>query len=134
MESKEIDFSGIEKGRKIEDLKLECPVEGIIDTISKKWSLLTINSLGNHGKLRYSEIKKELRGVSSKTLSMVLKELEDNGLIQRKVMKGRPPIVEYSLTDDGIQLRKAIVPLIAWATSRSDNERCPMVSEHSKIS
>ncbi|MBI5680269.1 MAG: helix-turn-helix transcriptional regulator [Methanobacterium sp.] len=97
-----------------------CPLEGVIDIVSKKWTLLIINSLGNHGKLRFNELMKELEGVSPKTLSDTLKVLEAEGLIKRKNFKEIPPRVEYSLIEDGIELRKAILPLIEWASKREN--------------
>jgi len=95
-----------------------CPLKGIIDIVSKKWTLLIINSLGNHQKLRFNELMKELEGVSPKTLSDTLKVLEAEGLIRRDTYKEIPPRVEYSLKNDGIELRKAIIPLIEWAAKR----------------
>lgn len=103
-----------------------CPLKGIIDVVSKKWTLLIINSLGNHQKLRFNKLMKELEGVSPKTLSDTLKVLEAEGLIKRETFKEIPPRVEYSLMDDGIELRKAIIPLIKWAAKREGfrNEKC----------
>ena len=95
-----------------------CPLEGVIDIVSKKWTLLIINSLGNHQKLRFNELMKELERVSPKTLSDTLKVLEAEGLIKRETFKEIPPRVEYSLMEDGIELRKAIIPLIKWAAKR----------------
>jgi DNA-binding HxlR family transcriptional regulator len=103
-----------------------CPLEGIIDIISKKWTLLIINSLGNHQKLRFNKLMKELEGISPKTLSDTLKVLERESLIRRETFKEIPPRVEYSLMNDGIELRKAIIPLIKWAAERESfsKEKC----------
>jgi DNA-binding HxlR family transcriptional regulator len=68
-----------------------CPLEGIIDVISKKWALLTIATIGNHKKLRFNEIMKNLGGISPKTLADLLKRLEAAGLIRRKVFAEIPP-------------------------------------------
>ena len=46
-----------------------CPLEGIIDVISKKWALLIINAIGNYGSLRFNKLMEELRGISPKTLA-----------------------------------------------------------------
>jgi DNA-binding HxlR family transcriptional regulator len=73
-----------------------CPLEGVIDIVSKKWTLLIINSLGNHDKLRFNQLMKELDGVSPKTLSDTLKVLEKENLIKRDTFKEIPPRVEYS--------------------------------------
>ena len=103
-----------------------CPLEGVIDTIGKKWTLLVVNAIGNHGKLRFSQMMEELRGISPTTLSDTLQELQREGLIGRESFAEIPPRVEYSLTKDGAQLRKAILPLLQWASTRtvSGKNRC----------
>jgi len=106
--------------------KCFCPLEGIIDVMGKKWTLLIVNALGNNGTLRFNGLMKELEGISPKTLSDKLKDLEAEGLIRRETFAEIPPRVEYSLTDDGIQLRRAIIPLLNWAAKRNgvNKERC----------
>jgi DNA-binding HxlR family transcriptional regulator len=103
-----------------------CPLKGVIDVISKKWALLIINALGNRGRLRFNGLMKELEGISPKTLSDTLKELQAEGLIIRESFAEIPPRVEYCLTQDGIELRKAIIPLLKWAATRSslNEEKC----------
>jgi DNA-binding HxlR family transcriptional regulator len=101
-----------------------CPIEGVIDIISKKWALLIINSLRNNEKLRFNDLMKELNGISPKTLSDTLKELQAEKLINRKSFAEIPPKVEYSLTEDGRELGKAILPLIKWAASRKTRKKC----------
>ncbi|MFB0514744.1 MAG: winged helix-turn-helix transcriptional regulator, partial [Candidatus Bathyarchaeia archaeon] len=82
-----------------------CPLEGVIDVISKKWALLIVNALGNRGRLRFKGLMKELEGISPKTLSDTLKDLRAGGLIRRESFAEIPPRVEYSLTNDGVELR-----------------------------
>lgn len=103
-----------------------CPLKGVIDVISKKWALLIINALGNRGRLRFNGLMKELGGISPKTLSDALKKLQAEGLIIRESFAEIPPRVEYSLTNDGVELRKAIIPLLKWAATRSNmnKEKC----------
>jgi DNA-binding HxlR family transcriptional regulator len=100
-----------------------CPVEGVIDVISKKWALLIINVLCNRKKLRFSDLMKELGGISPKTLSDTLKNLQFEKLIKRKSFAEIPPRVEYSLTKDGLELGKAIMPLIKWAATRENGDK-----------
>jgi DNA-binding HxlR family transcriptional regulator len=100
-----------------------CPLEGVIDVISKKWALLIINAIGNCEKLRFNDLTKELGGISPKTLSDTLKELQTQGLIKRESFAEIPPRVEYSLTKDGVQLRKSIIPLLRWAATRGEGEK-----------
>ena len=103
-----------------------CPLEGVIDVISKKWALLIINALGNRGRLRFNGLMKELEGISPKTLSDTLKKLQAEGLIRRESFAEIPPRVEYTLTTDGVELRNAVIPLLRWAATRSNmnKERC----------
>jgi len=103
-----------------------CPLEGVIDVIGKKWALLIVNALGNNGTLRFNGLMKELEGISPKTLSGKLKGLQAEGLIRRETFAEIPPRVEYSLTDDGVRLRRAIIPLLNWAATRNgvNKERC----------
>ena len=103
-----------------------CPLKGIIDIISKKWALLIINTLGNCGTLRFNKLLETLSGISPKTLSDTLKDLQAEGLIKREAFAEIPPRVEYSLTKDGAELRKSIIPLLEWTANRSNvnKERC----------
>ena len=91
-----------------------CPLHGLLDTISKKWALMIIAVIGNHGSAGFNELKRYLCNVSSKTLSNTLKDLEEKGLIYRQVVDQTPPVVRYYLTVSGWELRELLVPLLAW--------------------
>jgi len=110
-----------------------CPLEGIIDTIGKKWTLLVINAIGNCEKLRFNQILEELRGISPTTLAETLKELQKEKLIRRESFAEIPPKVEYSLTEDGVELRRAIIPLLKWASMRSHSAKRPCSPTYRKI-
>lgn len=97
-----------------------CPLDGVIDTIGKKWGLLIINEIGNHGKLRYNQLMSELKGISPSTLASMLKELEKENLIEKEMFREIPPRVEYSLSIRGKDLREAILPLIRWAMKKGN--------------
>lgn len=97
-----------------------CPIDGVIDTIGKKWGLLIINEIGNHEKLRYNELKEELKGISPSTLASMLKDLQKEELIVKEMFREIPPRVEYSLSVRGKELREAIIPLIKWATKKGN--------------
>ncbi|WP_406655523.1 helix-turn-helix domain-containing protein [Methanolobus sp. ZRKC2] len=92
-----------------------CPLDGVINVISKKWALLIICTIGNNEKIRFNEIEEKLGNISPKTLADRLKELEKFGLIEREAFAEIPPRVEYSLTEDGIEVRDAMIPLMEWA-------------------
>jgi DNA-binding HxlR family transcriptional regulator len=95
-----------------------CPLDGIIDIISKKWALLIINEIGNHKRIRYNDLMKELQNITPKTLADILKDLVKHGLIKREPFNEIPPRVDYTLTKDGEKLREAIIPILQWAISR----------------
>ncbi len=97
-----------------------CPIDGIIETISKKWSLLLVNEIGNHGSLRYNDLLEELKGISPSTLASMLKELQKEDILSRQAFNEIPPRVEYSLTNRGKELRIAIMPLLKWATKKGN--------------
>ena len=94
-----------------------CPLEGIINVISKKWALLIINEIGNHKRIRYNDLMKELQSISPKTLADILKELVKRGLVKREPFNEIPPRVDYTLTKGGEELREAIIPILRWAIS-----------------
>jgi len=96
-----------------------CPLEGVMDVISKKWALLIINAIGIYGRLRFNRLMEELHSISPKTLSDRLRELQAEGLIERQSFAEIPPRVEYSLTSDGMELRKSVIPLLEWTTKRN---------------
>jgi len=98
-------------------MKENCTIYNTIDIISKKWTLLIILSIhkGTNNTKRYSEIKKDMSGITSKILSLRLKELEKEGVINRKIDDIKIPIkVYYSLTDSGKDLLKIIQDIKIW--------------------
>lgn len=95
-----------------------CPLEEVIDIINKKWTLLIINEIGNHKCIRYIDLMKELQGISPKALADTLKELARSNLIKRESFNEIPPGIDYTLTRDGEELRKAIIPLLQWAIAK----------------
>jgi DNA-binding HxlR family transcriptional regulator len=100
-----------------------CPIEGIIDVISKKWALLIINVVGSYRSLRFNKLMEELQGISPKTLADTLKQLQNEKLLKRESFAEIPPRVEYSLTEDGRGLREAIVPILKWAATRQGSKK-----------
>src|SRR5215831_2861197 len=95
-----------------------CPLEGVIDIISKKWALLIINEIGNHKRIRYNDLMNEIEGISPKTLADTLRELGKYNLIKRESFNEIPPRVDYTLTKEGEELREAIIPILKWAISK----------------
>jgi DNA-binding HxlR family transcriptional regulator len=81
--------------------------------------LLIIGTIGNRKKIRFNELMKELKGISPKTLADRLKEQEEFGLINREAFAEIPPRVEYTLTQNGAEIRKAMIPLMEWVHQNS---------------
>jgi len=104
-----------------------------MNTISKKWALLIVNALGYHQKLRFKRIMDELHTISPKMLSDVLKRLEKENLIKRETFNEIPPKVEYSLTEDGKELRRAVIPLLEWMSKRHSPDKKKCVALYKKI-
>ncbi len=80
--------------------------------------MFAINSIGRHGTIRFKELYLELRGVSPSTLSWILRNLQAAGVVDRKSFAEIPPRVEYSLTQNGKDLQRAIQPLLLWASKQ----------------
>ena len=111
-----------------------CPLDGVIDIISRKWSLLVINTIGYCKKARFKEILTHLRKISPKTLSETLKKLTKEGLVIREAYAEIPPRVEYSLTEEGVSLWKAITPLLNWTVQRGTSHGRKCIPDTCKLS
>lgn len=98
------------------DLTCYCPLEGVIDTVAKKYALDVIALLGANGPMRFGELSDRLAVTSSSTFSTRLEELVDESLIERRSFDEVPPRVEYSLTPRGRELEERIRPLLDWAS------------------
>ena len=77
-----------------------CPLNRAMEIIGGKWKMQILCSLHNSGTIRYSELKRKLDGVSNTVLAKALKELEQDGLIERKEYLEVPVRVEYSVTEN----------------------------------
>lgn len=92
----------------------ECSIEKALDVLGGKWTFLIIRDL-SEGTKRFGELRKSLAGVSPKTLSVRLKELESKNVIQRTAYATVPPTVEYCLTEKGASLMPIIKAMKLWA-------------------
>jgi DNA-binding HxlR family transcriptional regulator len=91
-----------------------CPSQQVLDMLADKWSVLVIACLGLETK-RYSDLSREIGGISQKMLTQTLRSLEQNGLVARRVFPVVPPHVEYSLTTLGRSLNEPLKALCQWA-------------------
>lgn len=90
-----------------------CPVETTLMLISDRWVVLILRDLFT-GTKRFGELKKSLDGVSQKVLTAKLRNMENNGLLTRRVYPEVPPRVEYTLTETGESLRPVIASMFDW--------------------
>jgi DNA-binding HxlR family transcriptional regulator len=84
-----------------------CPVCATADLVCAKWTILVIRDLAE-GRSRFCELERSLAGISPRTLSLRLRGLEEEGIVERRTYPEVPPRVEYELTEKG----RALLPLI----------------------
>ncbi len=94
--------------------KKACPTRLALDRIADKWTTLIVGMLESHPR-RFSELKREIEGISQKMLTQTLRGLERDGLVIRTVYAQIPPRVEYQLTPLGQTLREPIAAIRNWA-------------------
>ena len=90
-----------------------CPVETTLMLIGDKWKVLILRDL-LPGTKRFGELKKSIGNVSQKVLTAQLRDMERNGLVNRKVYPEVPPRVEYSLTELGRSLKPILDAMLDW--------------------
>ncbi len=99
--------------RKNDKKSVSCPVEFTIGAIGGRWKVLVIHHL-LEGTQRFGELTRLLKGVSARTLTRQLRELENSGIINRYVHQQIPPKVEYSLTPLGLKLKPVLLAMHHW--------------------
>ncbi len=96
----------------------KCPdcqrINEVLARVGDRWSVLVVISLAQYGTLRFNELKRHL-GISQRMLSLTLKELERDGLVNRTYHAVIPPKVEYTLTELGQSFREPVKALGMWA-------------------
>jgi DNA-binding HxlR family transcriptional regulator len=92
----------------------ECPTRQILDRVGDKWAVLILLLIRDEP-MRFNALRRAIEGISQKMLSQVLKSLERDGLIKRRVFATVPVTVEYSITALGTTLAAAVDPLRDWA-------------------
>lgn len=91
----------------------DCPVETTLTLISDKWKVFILRDLMT-GTKRFGELKKSIGHVSQKVLTAQLRQMEESGLVDRKVYAEVPPRVEYTLTEVGYSLKPVLDAMWAW--------------------
>src|SRR5215218_2942478 len=93
--------------------EVSCEVRKLLDRVGDKWSLLVMKLLDD-GTLRFTELRRQIDGISQRMLTLTLRQLERDGLVQRTVHAVVPPRVDYALTPLGRTLHETVRSLVAW--------------------
>ena len=93
---------------------IDCPAERAVYFLGGKWKIRILFGLLQRKKMRFGEFKKVLKTITQQMLSKQLKELEGDGIINRKVIRIMPPNVEYSLTEFGLSVMPILKSFSEW--------------------
>lgn len=102
------------------DNPTSCPLMSAVNMIGGKWKPIILHML-SEGTMRFGELKKNIPPVSQKMLTQQLRELEADGIINRKVYPEVPPRTEYSLTERGLTLKPILQHLYVWGQVNSED-------------
>jgi len=97
-----------------------CEARQILNRVGDKWSIAVIYALDGATK-RFTELRREIDGISQRMLTATLRTLERDGLVRRTVHPVVPPRVDYELTDLGDTLRGTVCALMRWAVDHADD-------------
>ena len=107
---------------KVQAVDEQCPVELGLNILSGKWKLKILWHLSK-GTIRFNELQRLLRSITTKTLTEQLRELEEQGIILRTVFPEVPPRVEYSLSEIGITLKPILGELCEWGKAYQEYQK-----------
>jgi DNA-binding HxlR family transcriptional regulator len=105
------------------DQQFQCPIQFVLGILGNKWSILVLKELFT-GDRRTNELLKALPGISTKTLTIRLRELESHGLVERRVYAEIPPRVEYHLTAKGKEIQPVIATMYQVGSQWLNQEDC----------
>jgi DNA-binding HxlR family transcriptional regulator len=104
-----------------------CPVEAAVDVFGGKWKALILWWL-HQRTWRFAELRRQIPGITEKVLTQQLRELEADGIVDRRVYPTVPPKVEYSLTEYGKSLKRALRALCDWGRIHMERTGAVQVS------
>jgi DNA-binding HxlR family transcriptional regulator len=97
-------------------------IRQVLDRIGDKWTMLIVATLRD-GPLRYTELQRDIPGISQRMLTLTLRQLQQDGLVTRTAYAEVPPRVEYTLTPLSRSLLEIVTLLIGWASDHHDEIR-----------
>lgn len=104
-----------EKPAELERTHANCNAAEMLMRIGDKWSVYVIHVLGHAGTLRFNELKAHVDGISQRMLTVTVRGLERDGIVNRTLFAEVPPRVEYELTPLGRTLRELVKGLMKWS-------------------
>jgi DNA-binding HxlR family transcriptional regulator len=102
---------------------VEQMVREMIDAVADRWTMFVLETLEEHGELRFTRLADLIGGVSQKMLTKTLRQMERDGLVVRTVHPVIPPHVEYRLTDMGLSLSEAFCGVWQWVEAHQERVR-----------
>jgi DNA-binding HxlR family transcriptional regulator len=100
-----------------------CPVTATMQVLGGKWKSILINAIYLTAPARFGELKRSVKGITQSMLTAQLRELEEDGIISRKIYAEIPPKVEYTLTEFGLSLSPVILAMAEWGKQYRLNNR-----------
>ncbi len=113
----------IESKRKLIFDENTCPVTATMKVLGGKWKPILINAIYFTAPARFGELKRSVVGITQSMLTQQLRELEEDGIISRKIYAEIPPRVEYTLTEFGLTLSPVILTLAEWGKTYKLNKQ-----------
>ena len=108
-------------------------VRDLIAKVADKWTMLILETLEEHGRLRFTRLGKMVGDVSQKMLTKTLRQMESDGLVKRTVHPVIPPHVEYELTSLGLGLSEAFCPIWTWVYAHYQEVNAARAAFHRAI-
>src|SRR4051812_2395073 len=105
----------VKRPAELEHTPANCAAREILARVGDKWSVYVIHVLGDAHTLRFGELRSQVDGISQRMLTVTLRGLERDGLVERTVYPEVPPRVEYALTPLGTTLRQLVRGLVDWS-------------------
>jgi DNA-binding HxlR family transcriptional regulator len=100
-----------------------CPVTATMQVLGGKWKAILINAIYHTSPARFGELKRSVKGITQSMLTSQLRELEDDGIISRKIYAEIPPRVEYTLTEFGLTLSPIMQSMAKWGEEYRINKQ-----------
>ena len=114
-----VQVSGVERFFPGEVFQGNCPTRTVLDHVTSRWGVLVLVSLSGRT-ARWSELRRDIQGVSEKMLAQTLQTLERDRLVARHARAVVPPHVEYRLTPWGEEVVQHLLPLMTWVADHAE--------------